>query len=75
VINIPTHTSAAEQTDGYYIRRIATDHGIPLLTNVQLTKRIVESMVSEDLDNLPAIKWPDILTNEESRSANYGNLA
>ena len=34
-----------EQTDGYFIRRLATDHGIPLITNVQLAKRLVEAMI------------------------------
>ncbi|MDB4979083.1 MAG: carbamoyl-phosphate synthase,large subunit [Candidatus Peribacteria bacterium] len=61
VINIPTHFSSPEQTDGYYIRRIATDHGIPLITNVQLTKRLVEAIAQEKIEELPSIKWPDIL--------------
>lgn len=61
VINIPTHSSGDEQTDGYFIRRIATDHAIPLLTNVQLAKRIVEAMVQEKTDDLPLLRWPDLL--------------
>jgi carbamoyl-phosphate synthase large subunit len=63
VINIPTHQTTAEQTDGYFIRRIATDHGIPLLTNVQLVKRLVEALSQEKIESLPAIRWPDILGN------------
>lgn len=61
VINIPTHSSATEQTDGYYIRRLATDHGIPLITNVQLAKRIIEAICQEDTNNLPLLEWPKIL--------------
>ncbi len=61
VINIPTHTSGDEQTDGYFIRRIATDHGIALITNVQLAKRIVEAMAQESIDDLPLMRWPDLL--------------
>lgn len=61
VINIPTHQSSTEQTDGYYIRRIATDHGIPLLTNVQLSKRVIEAMLKEKPDNLPILEWPKLL--------------
>ena len=49
VINIPQSLGSAEQTDGYHIRRIATDRGIPLITNVQLTKRIVEALSQESL--------------------------
>lgn len=61
VINIPTHSRGAEQTDGYYIRRLATDHGIPLITNVQLAKRIIEALCQEDTDNLPIMAWPQLL--------------
>ncbi|MCK5021404.1 MAG: carbamoyl-phosphate synthase large subunit, partial [Candidatus Peribacteraceae bacterium] len=61
VINIPTHSSVKEQTDGYFIRRIATDHGIPLVTNVQLAKRIIEALVQENVNELPLLKWPDLL--------------
>ena len=61
VVNIPTHESTAERTDGYFIRRLATDRGIPLLTNVQLFKRIVEAVTAEDPENLPCLAWPDLL--------------
>ena len=62
VINIPmTATSSQELTDGYYIRRIATDHGIPLITNVQLAKRLVEAMMQEKIEELPLMAWPDLL--------------
>ncbi len=61
VINIPTHQSSTEQTDGYYIRRIATDHGIPLLTNVQLSKRVIEAMLQEKPAELPILEWPKLL--------------
>ncbi|MEI8230516.1 MAG: carbamoyl-phosphate synthase large subunit [Candidatus Peregrinibacteria bacterium] len=64
VVNIPTHSSATEQTDGYFIRRLATDHGIPLVTNVQLLKRIVEAIAREDTEALPLLAWPDLLTSE-----------
>ena len=62
VINIPTHSTNAEKTDGYFIRRTTIDRGIPLITNVQLAKRIVEALT--DLKNKPAaplLAWPDLL--------------
>ncbi|MBI3816204.1 carbamoyl-phosphate synthase (glutamine-hydrolyzing) large subunit [Candidatus Peregrinibacteria bacterium] len=62
VINIPTHTSGDEQTDGYFIRRLATDHGIALITNVQLAKRLAEALLAGDIDHLPILPWPDLLT-------------
>ena len=62
VINIPTHSSSgSEQTDGYFIRRIATDHAIPLITNVQLAKRVIEAICQENVEELPLLKWPDLL--------------
>ena len=64
VINIPTHSTTTERTDGYFIRRIATDHGIPLITNVQLLKRFVEALMREDPENLPLLAWPDLLEIE-----------
>ena len=63
VINIPTHSSGDEQTDGYYIRRIATDQGIPLITNVQLAKRVIEAITQiKDPTEIPLLKWPELLT-------------
>ncbi len=60
VLNIPMHDSRQEQTDGYFIRRIATDRGIPLITNVQLFKRIVEAMETP-IESLSCLPWPDVL--------------
>ncbi len=64
VINVPTHSSPRERTDGYFIRRLATDHGIPLITNIQLAKRIVEALIQEKPDELPLLAWPDLLGQE-----------
>ena len=61
VINIPTHSTGDEQTDGYYIRRMTIDQGIPLITNVQLAKRIIEALTQENVDELPIMRWPDLL--------------
>ncbi len=65
VINIPTHSTIQEQTDGYFIRRTAIDQGIPLFTNVQLVKRFVEAVMQEDIARLPLLKWPDVLTSSQ----------
>jgi carbamoyl-phosphate synthase large subunit len=62
VINIPQHASSTEKTDGYFIRRIATDRGIPLITNVQLAKRIIEAIQNlDEHKDMPLIAWPDVL--------------
>ena len=54
-------SGSPEQTDGYFIRRLATDHGIPLITNVQLAKRLVEAMIMEEVSSLPILSWPAVL--------------
>lgn len=61
VINIPSERSGQQQTDGYLIRRLAMDRGIPLITNVQLAKRLVEAIAQEPLDSLPLLPWPNLL--------------
>lgn len=63
VVNIPTHESTQEQTDGYFMRRLSTDRGIPLITNVQLFKRIVEALGSEKPESLPSMAWPQLLNS------------
>jgi methylglyoxal synthase len=65
VINIPTHSGGDTQTDGYFIRRLATDHSIPLITNVQLAKRVIEALTQEDVDALPIMKWPNLLESKQ----------
>ena len=66
VINIPQHTSSVEKTDGYFIRRLAVDRGIPLLTNVQLAKRIIEALESSKTESkdFPLLPWPDLLSDK-----------
>ena len=61
VINIPTHSTGDEQTDGYFIRRMTTDQGIPLITNIQLAKRLTEAIAQEAPEKLPLLQWPDLL--------------
>ncbi len=66
VINIPQHTSSAEKTDGYFIRRLATDRGIALITNVQLAKRIIEAleMEKQSKEEQPLMAWPELLLQQ-----------
>lgn len=61
VINIPTNFGPRERTDGYHIRRLATDHGIPLVTNVQLAKRLVEAISRYAPEDVPLMPWPQLL--------------
>jgi carbamoyl-phosphate synthase large subunit len=52
VINIPKSTEKTELTNGYLIRRAAVDHNVPLLTNPQLAKRFVKSLMTKSVKDL-----------------------
>ena len=52
VINIPKNAEKTELTNGYLIRRAAVDHNVPLLTNPQLAKRFVKSLMAKDEKDL-----------------------
>jgi carbamoyl-phosphate synthase large subunit len=52
VINIPKSGEKTELTNGYYIRRTAIDHNVPLLTNPQLAKRFVKAFATKNIKDL-----------------------
>ena len=62
VINVPQHYTGTEVTDGYLMRRLAIDRGIPLITNVQLAKRLVEAMEKIDTKTLAVRSWREFLS-------------
>lgn len=57
VINIPKDYRKEELTNGYDIRRSAVDHAIMLITNVQVAKRLVDSLNSKSLHSLKIKAW------------------
>lgn len=57
VVNIPKNYSREEVTDGYLIRRKAVDLNIPLVTNVQVARVIVEAIERYSLDDLKIKEW------------------
>ncbi len=61
VINIPKNYQRDELTNGYLIRRAAADMGVPLVTNIQLAKRIVESLSRKSLEDLSIKAWQEYL--------------
>lgn len=71
VINIPTRTSAPEKTDGYFIRRTTIDRGIPLITNAQLAKRVIEALEVQKSGAMETqlLPWPDILGAKQPSDA------
>jgi carbamoyl-phosphate synthase large subunit len=46
IINIPTTNKINTQTDGYVIRRMAVDHHIPIITNVQIALIMLQCLIN-----------------------------
>ena len=44
VVNIPKDATERELTNDYRIRRAAVDHGVPLITNIQLARQFVRAV-------------------------------
>lgn len=65
VINIPRSESQKETTDGYLIRRRATDANIPLITNKQIAKLLIETLAKHDKETLEIKAWDEYLENEK----------
>ena len=57
VINIPKNVEKEELDNDYLIRRKAVDLNIPLITNLQLAKRLVEAIHQTSLDDLKIKSW------------------
>jgi carbamoyl-phosphate synthase large subunit len=61
VINIPRSYDGQGRPDGYRIRRLAVDLGIPLLTNLQLARLAVEAFHRYGTKDLKALDWATYL--------------
>ena len=61
VINIPRSYDGQGRPDGYRIRRLAVDLGIPLLTNLQLARLAVEAFHRYDTRDLKPLDWATYL--------------
>jgi carbamoyl-phosphate synthase large subunit len=59
VINIPKNAETTELTNGYHIRRTAIDHNVPLITNMELAKRLVKAMQDKSLIDLKVKSWEE----------------
>lgn len=57
VINIPRNYSHEEMTSGYTIRRLTIDHNIPLTTNLQVAKLMVDTLKRYKLEDLAIEDW------------------
>ena len=57
VINVPRNYSHEEMTAGYAIRRLTVDRNVPLTTNVQVAKLMVDALGRLSMDDLKIVDW------------------
>jgi len=46
IINLPTAAALKHNTDGYLIRRMAVDHHVPLITNLQIAQIMLQCLIN-----------------------------
>jgi carbamoyl-phosphate synthase large subunit len=61
IVNIPTSQGVRTQSDGYVIRRMAIDHHIPLITNIQSAQIILQCLIELKNEALPVQSWREIV--------------
>jgi carbamoyl-phosphate synthase large subunit len=65
IINIPRSPLSREGTDGFKIRRLAIDHNIPLITNLQIATTFLQALLEQEVEPLPVKAWSDYLKGVE----------
>jgi hypothetical protein len=66
VINVARDYDQYGRPDGYLIRRQATDLGVPLITDLQLARAIIEALRCRKSATLEAVAWNDYLAGVHS---------
>ena len=62
VINVPVEYDELGRPDGYMIRRGAVDAGIPLITDLQLARAVVEALRHRKMSDLRMLSYDEFLT-------------
>jgi carbamoyl-phosphate synthase large subunit len=62
IINIPKRQATTQhKTDGYHIRRLAIDHHIPLITNLQISLTFLQCLTTTDLVPERVKSWQEFM--------------
>lgn len=64
IINIPKEMTSSVATDGFKIRRLAIDHNIPLITNLQIAQVFLQSLVECDYEKVTIKSWNEYVLGE-----------
>jgi carbamoyl-phosphate synthase large subunit len=65
VINIPISYDSMGRPDGYRIRRKAVDRNVPLVTNLQLARALVDAMTRYSPEQLQVLDWQHYLNSRD----------
>jgi hypothetical protein len=57
IINIPNNRNPNILSDGFTIRRLAIDHNIPLITNLQIAQLFLQCLTEVNLEQIPVKSW------------------
>jgi carbamoyl-phosphate synthase large subunit len=66
VINIPVAYDEMGRPDGYWIRRRAVDAGIPLLTDLQLARAVIEALRNRSAAQLDTLAYDEYLSRNDA---------
>lgn len=57
VVNIPRGAGTNQKTDGFKLRRLAIDHHLPLITNLQIAQIFLQCLSEIDPHEIPIKSW------------------
>ena len=69
VINVPREYDAFGRPDGVLIRRAAVDAGVPLITDLQLARAVIEALRRRKPGDLQVLAWEDYVSREPTDPA------
>ena len=61
VINIPREYDQLGRPDGYLIRRRAVEAEVPLITDLQLARVLIEALRWRGMKDLSVLAWQDYM--------------
>lgn len=61
IINIPREYDQLGRPDGYLIRRRAVEAGVPLITDLQLARALIEALRQRRMTDLSVLAWQDYM--------------
>jgi carbamoyl-phosphate synthase large subunit len=64
VINVPREYDAFGRPDGVLIRRAAVEAGVPLITDLQLARAVIEALRRKKPADLQVLAWQDYVGRE-----------